>query len=182
MRAKNIKPPNFFSGVPCVATAGGDRRRMADPLRMAVPPQSVAKVLKERPNFRGAPFLATNRRGNAVNRRGNPNSFGTVCRTALACLGRRYFWGGLQPSQPPAQRLGVAHLPGTPAAVVTLARSTWRWRDDVMPSAVGLPVCARDAAHLIMVKSRHREFGTVTALLHSDVSSRRTGPMLHQIG
>ena len=46
---------------------------------------------------------------------------------------------------------------------------------------------ARDAAvapalPLVMpVKSRHREFGTVTALLHSDVSTRRTGPMVRQI-
>jgi len=32
---------------------------------------------------------------------------------------------------------GVAVVCALPAAVVTLARSTWRWRDEVMPSAIG---------------------------------------------
>ena len=84
----------------------------------------VVKVLGERPNFRCAPFLAANRRG-------NPNLSGTVCRTALACLGRRShvrISGGTEWAPPavPAQRLGVAHVPGTACRlVVTLARSTW---------------------------------------------------------
>jgi hypothetical protein len=38
---------------------------------------------------------------------------------------RRYGMGGLQPTLP-QPRLGVANVPGTPAAVVTLACSTWR--------------------------------------------------------
>jgi hypothetical protein len=64
----------------------------------------------EHPNFRCAPFLAANRRG-------NPNLSGTVCRTALACVGRRShvrISGGTEwaaSSLAPQPRLGVAHVP-----------------------------------------------------------------------
>ena len=51
----------------------------------------------ERPNFRCAPFLAANRRG-------NPNLSGTVCRTALACLtaGHMSVFPAARNGRPPA--------------------------------------------------------------------------------
>ena len=59
--------------------------------------------------------------------------FGTVCKDCVSLpwpsvtcpYFRRYGMGGLQPNTAPSPWLGVAQVLGTPAAVVTLARSTW---------------------------------------------------------
>jgi len=68
----------------------------------------------ERPNFRCAPFLATNRRGNAANRRGNPNLSGTVCKDCVSLAGRRSHirisggteWAASSLTRPPAPGWG----------------------------------------------------------------------------
>ena len=94
------------------ASAVGDRLTMAS-LRNA-----RQGIVESAPTFAALPFLAANRRG-------NPNLCGTVYRTALACLtvGHMSVFpaarNGRPPAyQPPAYRLGVAHEPWTPAAVV----------------------------------------------------------------
>jgi hypothetical protein len=72
------------------ATAAGDRRPSATAAM-------VARYCGERPNFRCAPLLAANRRG-------NPNLSGTACMTALACLtvGHMSVFPAARNGRPPA--------------------------------------------------------------------------------
>ena len=89
------------------------RERWRGPSKDGGPPIGRQGIAESAPTFAALRSSHQIEGINAANRRGNPNLSGTVCRTALACLGRRscpYFrrhgMGGLQSRPAPSPMAG----------------------------------------------------------------------------